>query len=74
MFYAIFAQRLSQYAKAINVCAILAPRLSQYAKLIHVYAIFAGYNVAYRRRRQSKIGFSHRVTKDEAMKWFQQKV
>merc|ERR1712044_39974 len=32
-----------------------------------------GFNVAYRRQKKSRIGFKHRVTKEEAQKWFQQK-
>ncbi|GJQ83630.1 RpL11 [Trypoxylus dichotomus] len=32
-----------------------------------------GFNVAHRRRKQGKIGFPHRLTKEDAMKWFQQK-
>lgn len=38
------------------------------------YLIFAiGFNVAQRRRKRGKIGFSHRLTKEDPMKWFQQK-
>ena len=33
-----------------------------------------GLRVADRKHRQSRVGFNHRITKDEAMKWFQQKV
>ena len=33
-----------------------------------------GNRVAYRKRKKGSIGFSHKVTKDESMKWFQQKV
>lgn len=32
-----------------------------------------GYNVAYRRRKTGKIGFNHKVTKEDSMKWFQSK-
>ncbi|ORY08002.1 60S ribosomal protein L11 [Basidiobolus meristosporus CBS 931.73] len=32
-----------------------------------------GFRVARRKRCQSKVGFSHRVTKEETMKWFKQK-
>lgn len=32
-----------------------------------------GFNVAHRRRKPGKIGFNHLLTKEEAMKWFQQK-
>lgn len=34
---------------------------------------FAGFNVAHRRIKTGKIGFQHRLTKEDAMKWFQQK-
>ena len=33
-----------------------------------------GFNVAERKRKQSRIGFKHLITKEESMKWFQQKV
>eukprot|EP00963_Diacronema_lutheri_P001755 scaffold113_cov339-Pavlova_lutheri.AAC.26 len=32
-----------------------------------------GYRVSRRRRIKNKVGCQHRVTKDEAMKWFQTK-
>lgn len=32
-----------------------------------------GYRVARRRRCKSRVGIQHRVTKDDAMKWFQGK-
>ncbi|KOB67325.1 Ribosomal protein L11, partial [Operophtera brumata] len=31
------------------------------------------FNVAHRRRKTGKVGFPHRLTKEDAMKWFQQK-
>lgn len=34
---------------------------------------FLGYNVAQRKRKAGKVGFQHRLTKEDAMKWFQQK-
>ena len=34
----------------------------------------AGYNVSKKRRARGVIGNKHRVTREEAMKWFQQKV
>lgn len=34
----------------------------------------AGRRVAKRRRAHGRVGTSHRVGKDEAVKWFQQKV
>ena len=33
-----------------------------------------GFNVAERKRKRGRIGFKHLITKDESMKWFQQKV
>ncbi|KAJ4820699.1 60S ribosomal protein L11 [Rhynchospora pubera] len=33
----------------------------------------AGYRVAHRRRCKSRVGIQHRVTKEDAMKWFQVK-
>lgn len=35
--------------------------------------LFLGFNVAFRRRKPGKIGHKHRLTKEDAMKWFQQK-
>lgn len=35
--------------------------------------IFLGYNVAHRKRKAGTVGFQHRLTKEDAMKWFQQK-
>ena len=32
----------------------------------------AGMNVSRKKRKRSKVGFSHRVTQEETMKWFQQ--
>ena len=33
-----------------------------------------GFSVAERKRKQSRIGYKHLISKDESMKWFQQKV
>ena len=33
-----------------------------------------GFNVAERKRKRSRVGYKHLITKEEAMKWFQQKV
>lgn len=33
----------------------------------------AGYRVSRRRRCKNRVGVQHRVTKEEAMKWFQTK-
>ena len=50
------------------------PSIGIYGMDFYIVLSRPGYRVAYRKRRQSKIGAKHRVTKDEAMKWFQQKV
>lgn len=42
-------------------------------RLIQLFLIIPGYNVAQRRRKRGVIGFQHRLTKDDAMKWFQHK-
>ena len=50
------------------------PSIGIYGMDFYVVLARPGYRVAYRKRRKSRIGNNHRVTKDEAMKWFQQKV
>ncbi len=43
---------------------------------LHFYVVLdrPGFNVAHRRRKVGVVGFGHRLTKEDAMKWFQQKV
>jgi len=50
------------------------PSIGIYGMDFYVVLGRPGYRVAYRKRQQSRIGAKHRVTKEEAMKWFQQKV
>ena len=50
------------------------PSIGIYGMDFYVVLARPGYRVAYRKRRKSRIGNKHRVTKEEAMKWFQQKV
>lgn len=50
------------------------PSIGIYGMDFYVVMARAGYRVAYRKRRRAKLGASHRVTKEESMKWFQQKV
>lgn len=38
-----------------------------------IVVVFPGYNVAFRRKKPGKIGSNHRLTKEDAIKWFQQK-
>ncbi len=50
------------------------PSIGIYGMDFYIVLARPGYRVAYRKRRKSRIGSKHRVTKEEAMKWFQQKV
>merc|ERR1712117_305797 len=47
----------------------------KYDPSIGFYVVLArpGYNIAYRRKKRSRVGFKHRITKADEMKWFQQK-
>merc|ERR1711964_724318 len=49
------------------------PNIGIYGMDFYIVLGRPGYNVSLRRRRKSKIGIKHKVTKEEAMKWFQQK-
>ena len=40
----------------------------------HTMFVVTGFGVSKKRKRKGKIGPAHRIGKDEAMKWFQQKV
>lgn len=42
-------------------------------KILTKSLFILGYNVAQRKRKAGKVGFPHRLTKEDAMKWFQQK-
>lgn len=33
-----------------------------------------GFSIADKKRKRGRIGFRHRIRKEEAMRWFQQKV
>ena len=50
------------------------PSIGIYGMDFYIVLNRPGNRVAYRKRKKGRLGFSHRVTKDEAMKWFQQKV
>lgn len=50
------------------------PSIGIYGLDFYVVLGRPGFNVAYRRRKQGQVGFQHRLTKEDAMKWFQQKV
>merc|ERR1712189_61184 len=49
------------------------PSIGIYGMDFYVVLARPGYNVAYRRRKKSKVGFKHKITKVEAQKWFQRK-
>ena len=50
------------------------PSIGIYGMDFYVVLSRPGYRVAYRKRKQGRVGAPHRVNKEEAMKWFQQKV
>lgn len=50
------------------------PSIGIYGMDFYVVLGRAGRRVAKRRRAHGRVGASHRVTKEEAIKWFQQKV
>lgn len=50
------------------------PSIGIYGMDFYIVLCRPGYRVSYRKRKRGKIGPNHRVTKEEAMKWFQQKV
>merc|ERR1712002_442407 len=49
------------------------PSIGIYGMDFYVVLARPGYNVAYRRRKKSKVGFSHKITKSDSQKWFQSK-
>merc|ERR1719495_2777040 len=49
------------------------PSIGIYGMDFYVVLGRPGFSVSKRRRKKTSIGANHRVTKDEAMKWFQQK-
>lgn len=49
------------------------PSIGIYGMDFYIVLGRPGYNVAYRKRKKGRIGRRHKVTKDEAIKWFQQK-
>merc|ERR1739849_34737 len=49
------------------------PSIGIYGMDFYIVLARPGYNIAYRRRKKSRVGFQHRITKADSMKWFQQK-
>ena len=50
------------------------PSIGIYGMDFYVVLGRPGSRVAYRKRKKGRIGNKHKVSKEEAMKWFQQKV
>ena len=50
------------------------PSIGIYGMDFYVVLGRPGFNVRHKRRKQGRVGSKHKVTKEEAMKWFQQKV
>lgn len=50
------------------------PSIGIYGLDFYVVLGRPGFNVCHRRQQTGKVGFGHRLTKEDAMKWFQQKV
>ncbi|XP_060564285.1 large ribosomal subunit protein uL5 [Ruditapes philippinarum] len=49
------------------------PGIGIYGMDFYVVLGRPGFNISQRRKRHSKVGIKHRVTKEQSMKWFQQK-
>ncbi|CAG5124714.1 unnamed protein product [Candidula unifasciata] len=49
------------------------PSIGIYGMDFYVVLGRPGFNISQRRRRQSSIGAKHRISKEESIKWFQQK-
>ncbi|XP_043190806.1 60S ribosomal protein L11-like isoform X1 [Amphibalanus amphitrite] len=49
------------------------PSIGIYGLDFYVVLGRPGFNISTRRRRKSRVGIQHRVTKEDSMKWFQQK-
>jgi len=49
------------------------PSIGIYGLDFYVVLGRPGFNIAHRRQRKSGVGKPHRLVKDDAMKWFQQK-
>ncbi|XP_053381778.1 60S ribosomal protein L11-like [Mercenaria mercenaria] len=49
------------------------PGIGIYGMDFYVVLGRPGFNISQRRKRHSRVGIKHRVTKEQSMKWFQQK-
>ena len=50
------------------------PSIGIYGMDFYVVMCRRGFRVAERRRKRNTVGINHRISKEETMKWFQQKV
>ncbi|EFN55213.1 hypothetical protein CHLNCDRAFT_48854 [Chlorella variabilis] len=62
-------------AAAAAACCIASALCCCWCRGMDFYVVLErpGYRVARRRKQLAKVGVQHRVTKDDAIKWFQQK-
>ncbi|XP_052764470.1 60S ribosomal protein L11 [Mya arenaria] len=49
------------------------PSIGIYGMDFYVVLGRPGFNIAQRRRKKNRVGLKHKVTKEQSMKWFQQK-
>lgn len=49
------------------------PGIGIYGMDFYIVLCRSGFNISQRRRKTSRIGFQHRITKEDAIKWFQSK-
>lgn len=69
-FYVVLGRPGNQFA--IKTVAGIMTNFTIKYKIGFLFEI-VGFNVSFRRRRPGKVGSKHRLTMEDAMKWFQQK-
>ena len=42
--------------------------------MVYILQFFAGFGVSKKKHKRGVVGIQHKITKEESMKWFQQKV
>ncbi|RRT55931.1 hypothetical protein B296_00048140 [Ensete ventricosum] len=67
------AMQLLESGLKVKEYELYDPSTGIYGMDFYVVLERAGYRVSRRRRCKSRVGIQHRVTKDDAMKWFQVK-
>lgn len=56
-----------------HLCILFSLPIIKKIKTPCFLVVFTGYNVSFRRKKPGKIGSNHRLAKEDAIKWFQQK-